>query len=82
MLSNSDCKGKNEEDNFFDVLYSAYHIERVWASRSVNANPGKRGKLTEILVRNYVPTKATAYYLEQETEPMHAAEDIPDYGTN
>lgn len=53
MLSNSDCKGKNEEDNFFDALYQAYHIERVWASRSINANPSKRGKLTEILVRNY-----------------------------
>lgn len=53
MLSNSDCKGKNEEDNFFDVLYEAYQIERVWASRSINAIASKRGKLTEILVRNY-----------------------------
>ena len=54
MLSNSDCKGKNEEDNFFDVLYGKYHIERVWASRSINSNPDKRGKLTEILVRNFI----------------------------
>lgn len=58
MLSNSDCKGKNEEDNFFDLLYEAYNIERVWASRSINSNPSKRGKLTEILVRNYVVTKS------------------------
>ena len=58
MLSNSDCKGKNEEDNFFDVLYRAYVIRRVWASRSINSNPKKRGKLTEILVRNYEETKA------------------------
>ena len=57
MLSNSDCKGKNEEDNFFDVLYAAYQIERVWASRSINSNPNKRGELTEILVRNYADTK-------------------------
>ena len=57
MLSNSDCKGKNEEDNFFDSLYSAYQIKRVWASRSVNANPNKRGKLTEILVHNYPEIK-------------------------
>ena len=57
MLSNSDCKGKNEEDNFFDVLYAAYQIERVLASRSINSNPSKRGKLTEILVRNYTETK-------------------------
>lgn len=53
MLSNSDCKGKNEEDNFFDTLYEAYRIERVWASRSINSNPNKRGKLSEILVHNY-----------------------------
>lgn len=57
MLSNSDCKGKNEEDNFFDTLYSNYHIERVYASRSVNANPDKRGKISEILVHNYSKTK-------------------------
>lgn len=57
MLSNSDCKGKNEEDNFFDALYAGYQIERVWASRSINSNPTKRGKLTEILVHNYLETK-------------------------
>ena len=61
MLSNSDCKGKNEEDNFFDVLYQAYEIERVWASRSINSNPNKRGKLTEILVHNYIETKNNAH---------------------
>ena len=61
MLSNSDCKGKNENDNFFDVLFQAYQIERVWASRSINSNPNKRGKLTEILVRNYLETKNNAH---------------------
>ncbi len=58
MLSNSDGKGKSEADNFFDVLYGAYQIERVWAARNINANPAKRGKLTEILVHNYKETKA------------------------
>ena len=53
MLSNSDCLSKNETDRFFDDLYENYDINRVWASRSVNANGAKRGKLTEILVRNY-----------------------------
>ena len=57
MLSNSDCKSVNGEDNFFDVLYAAYQIERVLASRSINSNPNKRGELTEILVRNYADTK-------------------------
>lgn len=57
MLSNSDGKNVNGEDNFFDVLYAAYQIERVLASRSINSNPNKRGELTEILVRNYADTK-------------------------
>ncbi|MCD8292524.1 MAG: DNA adenine methylase [Prevotellaceae bacterium] len=57
MLSNSDSKGKHEKDSFFDTLYAAYPIERVWASRSINSRPDKRGKLTEILVRNYKQTK-------------------------
>lgn len=61
MLSNSDCRGKNESDNFFDVLYEAYQVERVWASRSINSNPNKRGKLTEILVHNYLETKNYAH---------------------
>lgn len=61
MLSNSDCKGKNKEDNFFDLLYGDYEIERVLASRNVNSNPSKRGKLTEILVHNYQETKGNAY---------------------
>ena len=59
MLSNSDGKSVNGEDNFFDVLYAAYQIERVLASRSINSNPNKRGELTEILVRNYANTKIT-----------------------
>ena len=52
MLSNSDCA-----DMFFDDLYLQYVIDRVWASRNVNANANKRGKLTEILVHNYERTK-------------------------
>ena len=74
MLSNSDCKGKNEEDNFFDVLYENYHIERVWASRSINSNPNKRGKLTEILVHNYAATKKNPHVniLQPEMEQLQA----------
>ena len=53
MLSNSDCKGKNEADNFFDILYADYYVDRVMASRNVNANGAKRGKISEILVHNY-----------------------------
>lgn len=57
MLSNSDGRGRNAEDTFFDELYKDYIIERVYASRSVNANPDKRGKLTELLIRNYKDTQ-------------------------
>ncbi len=53
MLSNSDCLGKDGADRFFDDLYMDYNINRVWASRCVNANGAKRGKLTEIVVNNY-----------------------------
>ncbi|TXE12928.1 DNA adenine methylase [Seonamhaeicola algicola] len=52
ILSNSDVKGKNPNDNFFDDLYSDFNIHRVNARRSINANPSKRGKLTELLITN------------------------------
>lgn len=53
MESNADCSAKNPEDTFFEELYEDYRIERVYASRFINANPNKRGKLTELLIRNY-----------------------------
>lgn len=53
MLSNSDVRGKNEKDNFFDDIYADFLIKRVDAKRSINANPEKRGKLKELLIQNY-----------------------------
>ena len=53
ILSNSDPKNVDENDNFFDDIYADYTIERVYAKRSINANGAKRGAITEILVRNY-----------------------------
>jgi DNA adenine methylase len=52
ILSNSDVKGKNPEDNFFDDLFAEYQIKRVVARRSINANADKRGQLTELLISN------------------------------
>ena len=46
MLSNSDTKFVNE-------LYENYNIKKVFASRQINANPNGRGKITEVLVKNY-----------------------------
>ena len=53
MLSNSDCSARNPEDTFFEELYCDFNINRVQASRAINANPKKRGKLTELLIKNY-----------------------------
>ena len=53
MLSNSDCSAKNPLDTFFEDIYEGFDIQRVYASRMVNANASKRGKLTELLIRNY-----------------------------
>jgi len=52
ILSNSDVKGKNPNDDFFDDLYEQFSIKRVFATRMVNANAEKRGKLTELLITN------------------------------
>ena len=53
MLSNSDPKNIDKNDDFLDDLYSDFKIERVFANRSINSNAKKRGKITEILVTNY-----------------------------
>ena len=52
ILSNSDVKGKDANNNFFDDLYASFNILRVNARRSINANPSKRGQLTELLITN------------------------------
>lgn len=57
MLSNSDCSAKNPEDTFFEDIYANFNINRVYASRAINANPTKRGKLSELLICNYKPEK-------------------------
>lgn len=53
MLSNSDPKNLNSNDNFFDDLYRGYRIERLNAARLINCNAERRGMITEILVMNY-----------------------------
>ena len=53
ILSNSDPKNEDENDNFFDELYKDFTIERVYAKRSINSDGKNRGNITEILVRNY-----------------------------
>ena len=52
VLSNSDPKNVNKEDNFFDDLYKNYKINRVEANRAINSKGNKRGKINELLIYN------------------------------
>ena len=54
MLSNSDVKGFDGNNNFFDELYSEFKIGRVKATRRINSNANKRGELNELLITNYI----------------------------
>lgn len=53
MLSNSDPKNTNPEDDFFETIYSNFNIQRVDAKRSINSDPNKRNSIKEIVVTNY-----------------------------
>jgi DNA adenine methylase len=53
MLSNSDPKNTNVNDDFFENLYSGYNIVRVDAKRMINSNVTKRGIIKEVVIRNY-----------------------------
>lgn len=53
MLSNSDPHNTDPDDDFFDVLYAGFHIDRVQARRNINSKGGKRGAITELLITNY-----------------------------
>ncbi len=53
MLSNSDPKNENPDDDFFEAAYQGYRIERVAANRMINSKADKRGKIRELLIMNY-----------------------------
>lgn len=53
MLSNSDPKNCNKNDNFFDYLYNGFNIDRVLANRMINCNKFGRGKINELIIANY-----------------------------
>lgn len=57
MLSNSDPKNEDPANEFFEDLYSDYRgsLFRVPASRSINSNPARRGRINEIVITNYKP---------------------------
>jgi len=53
LISNSDPKNSNIEDDFFDNIYSAHNIKRVEATRMINCNSEARGKIKELLISNF-----------------------------
>ena len=53
LLSNSDPKNANPDDNFFDDLYSDFKIERIFAKRNISSKVEGRKKISELLICNY-----------------------------
>lgn len=53
VVSNSDPKNINADDNFFDNIYSSHKIKRVDATRMINCNSEARGKIKELLISNF-----------------------------
>lgn len=53
ILSNSDPKNVDQEDDFFEDLYVDYDIQRINAKRKINRNADHRGYITELLIKNY-----------------------------
>jgi len=53
MLSNSDPKNEDPQDDFFDDAYSGFRIERVRATRMINCDATKRGQINELIITNY-----------------------------
>jgi len=53
VISNSDPKNANTEDDFFENIYSEFKIKRVEAKRMINCNSEARGKVNELLISNY-----------------------------
>jgi len=53
ILSNSDPKNSDENDDFFDKLYLQHKINRINAVRMINSVGNGRGKISELLITNY-----------------------------
>lgn len=53
IVSNLDPKNSDNNDNFFDNIYSGYKIKRIDAARMINCNGDARGKIKELLISNF-----------------------------
>lgn len=54
IASNSDPIERNTGKSFFDQIYYQFNVKRVSATRMINANPNKRGFVSEIMISNVV----------------------------
>jgi DNA adenine methylase len=52
IASNSDPKNADENDDFFDMLYSKHRVDRIYASRAINSIGAGRGRVSELLIAN------------------------------
>lgn len=53
VVSNSDPKNSDENDCFFDDLYSRYTVKRVSAKRMINSKASGRGSIKELIICNF-----------------------------
>ena len=53
MLSNSNPKNTNKDDDFFEEIYTGFNINEVLAKRMINADCTGRGAISELLITNY-----------------------------
>ena len=53
MLSNSDPKNENPNDQFFEDIFTNYNFHKVSANRAINCNGEKRGAIKELVITNY-----------------------------
>ena len=53
LLSNSDPRNENQDDDFFEQLYHGYNINKTLANRMINSNVDRRGQIFELVITNY-----------------------------
>lgn len=53
ILSNSDPKNVDPEDDFFENLYADYDMQRIDAKRKINSIANERGYIKELLIKNF-----------------------------
>ncbi len=53
MLSNSDPKNYDPNNNFFEENYKGFNIIRIKAKRMINCDATKRKEINELIIKNY-----------------------------